>query len=442
MSKLSNSLKWGTLLEEIQSLPENEEVLANISSNENTRILLNQDTDYTKFDVERLKELIVHCAYINVRRRSLIDEFLWKIGDSEEEVGKYFIISPSRAEFTTRKDNIISRELSLYFRGQIKPAELSIRFISYIDCKFIAEAGNLRLLIWARNNGCVWDEWTCSRASGGGHFHIVKWARDFHCIVIKDLFYFAEMKFKGKEINTILGMNGDVELSKIPVGFLTTEQAKRIIGVSDYCLRKWANEGKIPFTRLGVQGSHRRYNVRAYFEGKKGALGEEEVTRVEEDGEGKYIIYARVSSRGQQSDLENQIAFLRDRYPTYELVSDIGSGLNFKRKGLASILDYAMSGTLREVVVTYKDRLCRWGFDLLSTIFDRVSSAKIVVLSKPETSPEQELCEDLISIITVFTAKLHGRRGYGKRGRRKGGKFSEDTQVPDRPTSEISGILT
>src|SRR5690348_8945931 len=120
----------------------------------------------------------------------------------------------------------------------------------------------------------------------------------------------------------------DFDYQKIPPGFLTTEQAKRFIGVTDNCLRKWAREGKISFTRIGDRG-HRRYNVREYFQ--------QQSREVESDSESDSrittipikhkIIYARVSSRSQAPELENQSNFLRTKYPSHELIRDFGSGL-------------------------------------------------------------------------------------------------------------------
>ena len=128
--------------------------------------------------------------------------------------------------------------------------------------------------------------------------------------------------------------------------------------------------------------------------------------------ERKNICYARVYGRGQKSDLQNQINYLKTKYPTYEIISDYGSGLNYKRKGLQTILDLAYKGELGEIVVTYKDRLCRFGFELFEYILEKQCNAKIVVHCQGSTSPEAELSTDLLSIITVFSARMHGLRKY------------------------------
>jgi predicted site-specific integrase-resolvase len=99
-------------------------------------------------------------------------------------------------------------------------------------------------------------------------------------------------------------------------------------------------------------------------------------------------------------------------YPEHEIVSDIGSGINFKRKGLLSILDSAIKGDIEEIVVTHRDRLCRFGFELIERVITSGSQGKIVVLNQRKTSPQQELVDDLVSIITVFSSRLYGLRSH------------------------------
>jgi predicted site-specific integrase-resolvase len=102
---------------------------------------------------------------------------------------------------------------------------------------------------------------------------------------------------------------------------------------------------------------------------------------------------------------------MRKRFPEAEIVKDIGSGLNFKRKGLKTVLERAMQGERLKVVAAHRDRLSRFGFDLIKWIVER-SAGEVVVLDKTELSPEQELTKDLLSILHVFSARLHGLRSY------------------------------
>ena len=177
--------------------------------------------------------------------------------------------------------------------------------------------------------------------------------------------------------------------------YVTPEKARRHFNVSDNTLRKWDREGKIETIRVG---KHRRYNIDS---GARSSLGGTEKQR---------ICYCRVSTSSQKEDLKRQIQFFKSNYPEYTIISDIGSGINFKRKGLKTILDSAIKGNIQQVVVTHKDRLCRFGFELYEGIIREYSNGEILVLNQKKTSPEQELVDDLISIITVFSSRLYGLR--------------------------------
>ena len=128
------------------------------------------------------------------------------------------------------------------------------------------------------------------------------------------------------------------------------------------------------------------------------------------------FIYTRVSSKKQVDDLSRQIEYIksRDEYASYELISDIGSGINFKRKGIQTILDSCIQGTIGEIIVAHKDRLCRFAFDLLQLIVSK-SGGKIIVLDDEKNkSSEQELSEDLLSIVHIFSCRQMGKRSYRK----------------------------
>lgn len=117
-------------------------------------------------------------------------------------------------------------------------------------------------------------------------------------------------------------------------------------------------------------------------------------------------IYTRVSSKKQLDDLSRQIEYIQTRRPeynSYTLVSDVTSGINFKRKGLQTILDSCLHGIIGEVVIAHRDRLCRFGFDLVKIIIEK-SGGKITVLDDEKNkSSEQELAEDLLSIVHIYT---------------------------------------
>ena len=103
---------------------------------------------------------------------------------------------------------------------------------------------------------------------------------------------------------------------------------------------------------------------------------------------------------------------MRQKYPEAKIIKDIGAGINFKRKGLFSILESAINGDKLKVVVAYRDRLARFGIDLIKWVIER-NGGELVVLKQIDLSPEQELTSDLLTILHVFSCRMHGlRRSY------------------------------
>jgi len=180
--------------------------------------------------------------------------------------------------------------------------------------------------------------------------------------------------------------------------YLRPDEVCKLLKVTTRTLINWDKTGKVKCIR--TDGGHRRF-IKSSLPIKQS-----------EKKEGRKICYCRVSTHGQKKDLETQVDFFRDRYPDHEIIKDLGSGINFKRKGFVSILDSAVQGDIAEVVVTHKDRLCRFGFELVERIIETHSKGKIVVLNKKETSPEKELVDDLLSIVTVFSSRLYGLRSH------------------------------
>ena len=128
------------------------------------------------------------------------------------------------------------------------------------------------------------------------------------------------------------------------------------------------------------------------------------------------VCYCRVSSFHQKEDLERQTAQMVAAYPNYTLISDIGSGLNFNREGLKKVIDLAIKGELGELVIAYRDRLTRFGYDLIENIITKYSCGKITVLNKDEEkTPSEEMTEDLLAIMNVYVAKMNGMRKYKKK---------------------------
>ena len=153
--------------------------------------------------------------------------------------------------------------------------------------------------------------------------------------------------------------------------YVTGKEAKDLLGVSTLTLRRWAGAGKLGVRRTA--GNQRRYNV---------PEGLQNVSRVTKQD----IIYVRVSSAKQRDDLERQTAFMHERYPDHQIVSDVGSGINFKRNGLLSVLERAQQGGIGQVVVASRDRLCRFVFELVEWLLTR-NGASFLVLDAHDQSP-------------------------------------------------------
>lgn len=187
--------------------------------------------------------------------------------------------------------------------------------------------------------------------------------------------------------------------------YVTPKKARKMLNVNNDTLIKWSDSNKLE--TIKTPGGHRRYNLKSIKESQK--------------NKNDFIIinskinycYARVSSAGQKEDLERQLVLFRNRYPKHVIIKDIGSGINFKRKGFKTLLDAGIQGNIEEIVITHKDRLCRFGFELIEGIVREYSNGKIVVLNKEECSRERELVDDIVSIITVFSSRLYGLRSHG-----------------------------
>ncbi len=206
----------------------------------------------------------------------------------------------------------------------------------------------------------------------------------------------------------------------MPINYVRPRVAATRLGVNTKTLERWLSEGKIE--GVFTKGGQRRYNLDSIIP-----------SGLTEARERKTILYARVSSRSQKTDLEQQVQFLKSHYPSAEIITDIGSGLNFKRKGLSTLLESILSNDVGLVVVAHKDRLCRFGFDLIAWLASR-SSTEILVLNKAHLSPEREMVEDILAIIHVFSCRLYGLRKYKK-------LLREDSELPSIPMQGVSSNL-
>ncbi len=177
-----------------------------------------------------------------------------------------------------------------------------------------------------------------------------------------------------------------------------TKEACRILGIHPNTLRRWANTGKIKYVRQ--PNGNRLYDVDSFL--NQGTNNNSKAK----------IIYARVNSSKQSEDLSNQIKLLRERYPDYELIEDIGSGLSSKRNGFNTLLERIIHGEIGEVVITHKDKLSRFGYNIIDSIAMH-NNCKITVLDNSSpVSATVELVPDIVSIINFFSIKIPGLKKY------------------------------
>lgn len=179
--------------------------------------------------------------------------------------------------------------------------------------------------------------------------------------------------------------------------FLPHRRTKEILGISDTTLRRWAKEGKIPF--ITTAAGHKHYDTSSF------------TSDVHTTSPVK-VCYCRVSSPKQSPELDNQALFLQRQFPNHEIIKDLGSSLNWKRHGLIALLDRCFKGEISEVVVAHRDRLARFGFELLEYIFNQCQVQLVVLDQEVHSSGTTELADDILSIITVFSARYYGHRKY------------------------------
>lgn len=198
--------------------------------------------------------------------------------------------------------------------------------------------------------------------------------------------------------------------------FVGGKQASEIIGVHQRTLYQWDEKGLIETIR--TPGGKRLYNVEKYLE-EKCEEKDDTIDPIEQIDKikGKLsICYVRVSSQGQKDDLERQKAMMIENYPTHLIIEDIGSGLNLNKRGIKKIIHLAIEGRIKEIVVAYKDRLTRFGYELIEELVTKYSGGEIKILNEKELiEPEEELVKDMMSIMNVYVAKMNGLRKYRKK---------------------------
>ena len=202
---------------------------------------------------------------------------------------------------------------------------------------------------------------------------------------------------------------------------VSISEAAEVLGVSITTLRRWEAAGKLVAEHTA--GGHRRYDL---------AKLRPELFRAADQGKRKTIAYARVSSPDRKDDLERQQQLLQ-RYCTrqgwtFDVVADLGSGVNYHKKGLKRLISDMLEGEVGRLVITHKDRLLRFGAELVFAICE-AKNVEVVILNQGEdTGFEEDLAKDVQEIVTVFGARL-----YGSRSRRHQKLLDRVKQAVDEP---------
>ncbi len=181
--------------------------------------------------------------------------------------------------------------------------------------------------------------------------------------------------------------------------------AAKELGVHPDTLRRWEKEGRIePAER--TPGGRRRYDLSKL---RNLAPHKAPSTRTT-------IAYARVSTNGQKDDLTRQVGLLESFCAaqgwTYEVITDVGSGLNYHKRGLKLLISRICSGEVGRLVISHKDRLLRFGSELVFSLCEHFGTEVVIINASEDSTFEEDLANDVIEIVTVFSARLYGSRSH------------------------------
>ena len=178
-----------------------------------------------------------------------------------------------------------------------------------------------------------------------------------------------------------------------------------LLGVSVKTLQRWDRDGILKANRTPTDRRYYTYNQYLQF---KGIQTENDIRDT--------VIYARVSTRNQKDNLQNQVEFLKQfcnakGIIVNQCVEDFGSGLNYNRKKWNRLLDEVMANKIKAIVISNKDRFIRFGYDWFEKFCEKFNT-KIIIVNNETLSPNEELVQDIISILHVFSCRLYGLRKY------------------------------
>lgn len=203
---------------------------------------------------------------------------------------------------------------------------------------------------------------------------------------------------------------------------MSTSQTAKYFGVSPQTVRSWDTKGLIKSYRVnGSSIGNRRFDISSYNgtinlssndNDRKNNTNSTLFIHTVPSSTNKGAIYCRVSSSHQKDDLTRQVNYIQSSYPDYEIFKDIASGINFKRKRFLNLIERSIKGEFKEIVVAHKDRFSRFAFDFIEWLLKQYN-VKLTILNKDDhKSSEQELAEDLLSIVHVFSCRQNGKRKY------------------------------
>lgn len=195
-------------------------------------------------------------------------------------------------------------------------------------------------------------------------------------------------------------------------------EAAEYLGVNVRTLARWENKGIIQ--AIKTPSGQRRYDVESYTQSFSSTK--------------QTVLYCRVSSPAQISDLNRQVAALQALYPEAKTIKEIGGGLNFKRKKLLELLTQIIKGEVNRVVIAHQDRLARFGFDLFNWLCEQ-NNCELIVLNEKEFSPQEEMVEDILAILHGFSSRLYGLRKYQT-------QIKNDPELCNEPFKQNSNLTT
>lgn len=201
-----------------------------------------------------------------------------------------------------------------------------------------------------------------------------------------------------------------------------------LLGVSVKTLQRWDRDGILKANRTPTDRRYYTYNQYLQF---KGIQTENDVRDI--------VIYARVSTKNQKDDLKNQVEFLKQfcnakGFIVDQCIEEFGSGLNYNRKKWNKLLEEVMESKIKAIVISNKDRFIRFGYEWFEKFCEKFNT-EIIVVNNETLSPNEELVQDIIAILHVFSCRLYGLRKY--KNRIKGDEeIAEELQDGNKPDSE------